>query len=140
MISPAINPNFSKLWSSTDKDLLLRRLIHLKDEAVESCSSTSKTSTPNNKTNENLKDLVAQWQNISKKGTSTEDNEQAATSWLIYLFNTVFAEQQVILARGDDEPEYFPAQDQQPARIEFAHGFFASALHELHTPLYRLTY
>ena len=131
MILPAINPNFSDLWSSIDKNLLLQRLINLEDEAVKSCSSTSKTSTPNDKTNENLKDLATQWENISKRVDSTEDSEQAATGWLIYLFNTVFAEQQVILARGDGEPEYFPAQDQQPARIEFAHGFFASALHEV---------
>ena len=131
MISPATNPDFSELWSSVDKNLLLQCLINLEDEAVKSCSSTSKISTPTDKTNENIKELAARWQNISKKDTSTEDSEQAATSWLIDLFNTLFAEQQVILARGDGEPEYFPAQDQQPARIEFAHGFFASALHEI---------
>ncbi len=131
MISPATNPNFSELWSSIDKDLLLQCLMNLEDEALKSCCSTSKTSIPNDKTNENLKELAVQWQNISKRVDSTEDSEQAATSWLIDLFNTLFAEQQVILARGDGEPEYFPAQDQQPARIEFAHGFFASALHEM---------
>lgn len=59
------------------------------------------------------------------------DNEQEATDWLITLFNTLFFEQQVELVRGEHEPEYFPAQGNQLARIEFAHGFFASALHEL---------
>jgi len=44
------------------------------------------------------------------------------------------------LVRGQGEPEYFPAQNNEPAKIAFAHGFFASALHEMHTPLYRLTY
>lgn len=36
-----------------------------------------------------------------------------------------------ILVRGDSEPEYFASRDGNPARIEFAHGFFASALHEI---------
>lgn len=59
------------------------------------------------------------------------DSEQAATDWLIDLFNDLFIDQHVVLVRSDGEPEYFPAQDSHPARIEFAHGFFASALHEL---------
>ena len=33
--------------------------------------------------------------------------------------------------RGAGEPEYFPAKNNQLARIEFAHGFFQSALHEI---------
>ena len=44
-----------------------------------------------------------------------------------------------MLVRSNSEPEYFPIQGNQPARIEFAHGFFASALHEIHTSPYRLT-
>ncbi|KTF08233.1 protein containing DUF462 [marine sediment metagenome] len=67
------------------------------------------------------------------------DSERLATDWLIQLFNTLFTNQQVILVRSEGEPEYFPAQDNEPARIEFAHGFFASALHEIHTSPYRLT-
>ncbi len=35
------------------------------------------------------------------------------------------------LVKGDFEPEYFPAIDSTPARIQFAHGFFNSALHEI---------
>jgi elongation factor P hydroxylase len=62
---------------------------------------------------------------------SIEDRERAATDWLIQLFNTLFVQQNVILARSAGEPEYFPAHNGQPARIEFAHGFFASALHEM---------
>lgn len=69
-----------------------------------------------------------------------ESPEPYTTDWLIYLFNNLFAEQNVALVRGDGEPEYFPATANHPARIEFAHGFFASALHEIHTPLCRLTY
>lgn len=59
------------------------------------------------------------------------DSEQAATDWLINLFNALFIDQHDVLVRSDGEPEYFPAQDTHSARIEFAHGFFASALHEL---------
>ena len=33
--------------------------------------------------------------------------------------------------RGEFEPEYFPASTNSPARIQFAHGFFNSALHEI---------
>lgn len=51
--------------------------------------------------------------------------------WLIDVFNLLFQAYHVQLVRGKGEPEYFPAQDAQPARIEFAHGFFASALHEI---------
>ena len=63
--------------------------------------------------------------------SSIEASEQAATDSLISLFNTLFAQQNVKLVRGYDEPEYFPATVSSPARIEFAHGFFASALHEI---------
>lgn len=35
------------------------------------------------------------------------------------------------LVKGDFEPEYFPATPDQLARIQFAHGFFNSALHEI---------
>lgn len=35
------------------------------------------------------------------------------------------------LVTSDFEPEYFPATEDAPARIQFAHGFFNSALHEI---------
>lgn len=65
-----------------------------------------------------------------------EADEPTQVDWLILHFNHWFAHHHVILQRGDDEPEYFPAaadeQGQpQPARIVFAHGYFASALHEI---------
>ena len=53
------------------------------------------------------------------------------TQWLIEVFNQLFAQYRVILVRGAGEPEYIAPQGSQPARIEFAHGFFASALHEI---------
>lgn len=58
-------------------------------------------------------------------------DEYLATEWLIALFNHIFIAQKTRLVRGQHEPEYFPATITKPARIEFAHGFFASALHEL---------
>ncbi|SBR47846.1 MULTISPECIES: elongation factor P hydroxylase [unclassified Halomonas] len=49
------------------------------------------------------------------------------------LFDGVFFERyQTRLVRGGDEPLYRPADDQTPYhQIIFAHGFFASALHEI---------
>ncbi|MBH0086597.1 elongation factor P hydroxylase [Psychrobacter sp. SCQQ22] len=95
--------------------------------------------------NRALERLRNEWQGLATTETDDNDqqladnNERVATDWLIQLFNTLFADQKVILVRSEGEPEYFPAQNNEPARIEFAHGFFASALHEVHTPLYRLT-
>lgn len=62
--------------------------------------------------------------------------EVALTDWLIQLFDALFNNSQLMqmptqLVRGDGEPEYFPADEQGVARIEFAHGFFQSALHEI---------
>ncbi|WP_354443679.1 elongation factor P hydroxylase [Marinobacter sp. MBR-99] len=52
---------------------------------------------------------------------------------LIMLFNDLFRESyRTILVRGSDEPEYLPASEPDGlARVVFAHGFFASALHEI---------
>ncbi len=79
-----------------------------------------------------------EWQALSKKysklslnGTNIKDSERQATDWLIRLFNALFIAQKVELVRGNNEPEYFPAINDNLARIEFAHGFFASALHEI---------
>lgn len=52
---------------------------------------------------------------------------------LIRLFNATFAGvENTVLVRGGEEPLYLPADDEYPChRILFAHGFFASALHEI---------
>jgi len=52
---------------------------------------------------------------------------------LIMLFNDLFREShRTILVKGSDEPEYLPASEpDRLARVVFAHGFFASALHEI---------
>ncbi|MBS9779085.1 MAG: elongation factor P hydroxylase [Moraxellaceae bacterium] len=88
------------------------------------------------------------WQNIANLPTFNFENncfsppnlqpiadESEQTAWLIALFNDLFVEQNVILVHvsdeGKDEPEYLPATNNQPAKICFAHGYFASALHEI---------
>ncbi|AXY59358.1 elongation factor P hydroxylase [Acinetobacter sp. WCHAc010052] len=58
-------------------------------------------------------------------------SETQQVDWLILHFNHWFSHLNVILVRGDFEPEYFPATSAEPARIQFAHGFFNSALHEI---------
>lgn len=52
---------------------------------------------------------------------------------LIELFNRLFKDRfNTILVKGDDEPIYLPAdQDHPQHRVIFAHGFYASALHEI---------
>lgn len=58
-------------------------------------------------------------------------DESAQVTWLMAQFNACFSDQNTVLAHSPDEPEYLPASAQQPAQILFAHGFFASALHEI---------
>ncbi|MFT6924490.1 MAG: elongation factor P hydroxylase [Psychromonas sp.] len=52
---------------------------------------------------------------------------------LITVFNHTFSEPyNTVLIAGEDEPVYLPADSQNSQhRIIFAHGFYASALHEL---------
>lgn len=52
---------------------------------------------------------------------------------LIMLFNDLFREKyRTVLVRGSDEPEYLPAEGSRRfAQIVFAHGYYASALHEI---------
>lgn len=51
---------------------------------------------------------------------------------LITIFNNCFFEEyNTRLVKGQDEPLYLPADEQRPHNeLFFAHGFFASALHE----------
>ncbi len=52
---------------------------------------------------------------------------------LIDIFDSCFlAEFNTRLIKGDDEPIYLPADDEQPFnRIVFAHGYYASGMHEI---------
>ena len=156
MISSITQPDFSDLLSTIERKNLLLRLEALQNQKTKFADDST-----NLETDTQLKNLSLQWQHlvneqsthISKEfvkndkkyavaqqslaevaindKSSAEDIEQAMTDWLIALFNYLFINKQVILVRGMGEPEYFPAQNNQPARIEFAHDFFASALHEI---------
>ena len=57
--------------------------------------------------------------------------EVQQVDWLILHFNHWFSHLNVTLVKGDFEPEYFPATSNTSAKIQFAHGFFNSALHEI---------
>lgn len=86
-----------------------------------------------------LKDFKAQWLTITDDQTyqqeaahlSDDDREYRLVNWLIEVFNATFSVQNTCLERGTYEPEYFPATSTESARIVFAHGYFASALHEI---------
>ena len=66
---------------------------------------------------------------------SAQQNKDAVESVdrLIQLFNRLFkASYNTVLVKGDDEPIYLPADEQNPHhRVIFAHGYYASALHEI---------
>lgn len=49
--------------------------------------------------------------------------ESEQVDWLILHFNHWFSHHNVTLVRGEFEPEYFPANEHEPAKIQFAHGF-----------------
>ena len=66
---------------------------------------------------------LAPWVNLQ--------TEALQVAWLILHFNHWFSHLNVTLIKGDFEPEYFPATSDTSARIQFAHGFFNSALHEI---------
>lgn len=106
--------DFLTVLSHSDTQILLRQL-----EAINPSLSPLTDATIDN--------LRQQWQSFSDESHL----EREATDWLITLFNALFNQQRVQLVRGEYEPEYFPATHNKMARIEFAHGFFASALHEI---------
>ena len=112
MTSKTSNPNFDILLSHGSDQRLLEQLIKIND--VESHNKYD----------------YKNWDTINKYPIH-DFSEDIATDWLIILFNHLFAHHQVTLVRGEHEPEYFPACDMHPARIQFAHGFFSSALHEI---------
>ncbi|MFY0676904.1 MAG: elongation factor P hydroxylase [Neptuniibacter sp.] len=63
----------------------------------------------------------------------TSKTNPPSVDQLIALFNQLFLPRyNTVLVRGEDEPIYLPADDQNPHnRVVFAHGFYASALHEI---------
>lgn len=124
--------DFSTLLSCAKAKQLLQHLTDLQNPIEKNTVDTLLSERP-----ARLAVWRTEWQKFSNINIddhsqySFEHSEQTATDWLIQVFNRLFADQKVILARSSGEPEYFPAHDNSPARIEFAHGFFASALHEI---------
>lgn len=61
------------------------------------------------------------------------DDRQPDPNELVAIFNRLFQHSEnTVLLRGDSEPVYLPAdRDNRYHRVIFAHGFFASALHEI---------
>lgn len=136
MIFHTATTDFSTLLTVNNTKLLLQQLVEL-ENGVKEADDLIKA-----QRDEYLKGFSQQWQQLCNvkqlngpenidSDTLADYSEQPATDWLIALFNRLFSAQQVTLIRGNDEPEYFSAYNNQPARIEFSHGFFASALHEL---------
>ncbi|GAA5219110.1 elongation factor P hydroxylase [Corallincola platygyrae] len=72
---------------------------------------------------------IAVAENSNVETVTTEHDYHA----LISLFNQEFKQSlNTVLVAGDEEPLYQPADDNNPHhQIIFAHGYFASALHEI---------
>ena len=106
--------DFSNLLSALEAKILLQRLTTLTSNvnvpSTESCKFQKV---------QYLENVKIEWQNLSAikvidgAQSFVNKDEQAATAWLIQLFNTLFAHQNVILVRGQGDPEYFPAQDRK---------------------------
>ncbi len=79
-------------------------------------------------TNSNLTGHLGSMQLVPWVSLQTEVQQ---VDWLILHFNHWFSHLNVTLVKGDFEPEYFPATSNTSAKIQFAHGFFNSALHEI---------
>lgn len=136
MISNTTHLDFDKLLSNGNEKLLLDRLIGLNTQTIKDVdeiiiSQFNKCLKSIEQPSAALTDIEPLKENHIDANILAEQREQAATEWLISLFNTLFTKYNVQLVRGEHEPEYFPECHSKAARIEFAHGFFASALHEI---------
>lgn len=81
-------------------------------------------------------DVMTIWQRLTAPAQNDwqlldEQDDFLLTSWLMGLFDELFQHKNTVLVRGADEPEYLAATPTTPAQIIFAHGYFASALHEI---------
>ena len=76
---------------------------------------------------------LAEQQSQVQVAAHSDVQEYHAVNTLIGLFNGTFLKTfNTELVRGDDEPIYLPAtQPDTTHKIVFAHGYFASALHEI---------
>lgn len=125
--------DFSKLPINKLADYLTQPVVEPLSPLKPSTSNTTSCQA----TSLDLEAFKQQWQHLQQLAAnqslfpSAESIEKLQVDWLMALFNTVFSAKNVELVRGETEPEYFPATEATPARIEFAHGFFQSALHEI---------
>ena len=124
------NPNIIKTSHQTEPDAILRLWQGLYEDGDIISSVQAATSALNSG---DISAFIYEWQAIQ---TANPNDDKRLTDWLIRLFNAVFdnpalAQMSTRLVRGGDAPEYFPADSHGSARIEFAHGFFASCLHEI---------
>ncbi|ALF59262.1 elongation factor P hydroxylase [Psychrobacter urativorans] len=136
MISNTAHLDFTQLLSNGNEKLLLDRLSELNTQTIKEfdeiiISQFNKNLKTIEQPSAALTNIEPLQKNQIDANILAEQREQAATEWLISLFNTLFTRHNVQLVRGEHEPEYFPECHSKPARIEFAHGFFASALHEI---------
>ncbi len=98
--------------------------MHLLQPQTEVSISSLVSTLPTADSDSSLEQVqLSSWVNLS--------SEAEQVDWLILHFNSWFSHLNVTLVKGDFEPEYFPASEHAPARIQFAHGFFNSALHEI---------
>ncbi|MDY6488560.1 hypothetical protein GIX10_05345 [Acinetobacter sp. YIM 103518] len=98
--------------------------MHLLQPQTEVSISSLVSTLPTADSDSSLEQVqLSSWVNLS--------SEAEQVDWLILHFNHWFSHLNVTLVKGDFEPEYFPATETAPARIQFAHGFFNSALHEI---------
>ena len=98
--------------------------MHLLQPQTEVNVSSLVSTLPTSDSDSSLKQVqLSPWVNLS--------TEPQQVDWLILHFNHWFSHLNVTLVRGNFEPEYFPATQNASARIQFAHGFFNSALHEI---------
>lgn len=134
---PSAAPTFKTLLTPTTSESLRERLLVPMTDSKGNADSDYSSCLADAW----LDPMRKRWQALQKPNSSLASesarsaddstHEHQLTDWLIELFNTVFTAQNTVLIRGGYEPEYFPATLDAPAQIVFAHGFFASALHEI---------
>ncbi len=126
-LSPQNSPNLWQNIASIDVDMSAFG-IELSEHTPPDLSSNL---------SQDLNSVQNNSDNTNNLQDESEQNENEQNNWLMTLFNRLFLHHNTILVHaetlGKDEPEYLPPDDStnQPAKICFAHGFFASALHEI---------
>ncbi len=103
MSSCNTKPDFSDLLAYAEDKAFLQHLIELTNSARNDSTTSGSFEYEKCQNKEHLDKWKKEWQEIY--ASKVIDGEQVATNWLIRLFNTLFANQQVILDRSSGEPE-----------------------------------